>query len=237
MYLLGCLLSRLSSCNLRASGSAKTTGIAKDFVPTRTIAFFDQRLEDRVMSYRNLVFSLLLLVGCNDAEAEKKFDFSIQCSSLFFLMAQVDEEEMQPFASLMGKLSELMASLSQEFYSQRQNKSLTNGEFYALRNIEADRLVELFKTDSSQVAGIYARCDAYREKIAKILYGSDKSKIAERINELSLPTNFTLGSEKASVVENVLSLALGNLERLGINSISEFYKSRSESVKSLIKSE
>ena len=170
----------------------------------------------------SLFFALILTINLN-ASDKKVGDFANQCSALFLIMTMLpDDEQWKPFVDNMSNLSETMALLSETIYDEN-NISLTYGELIDLRNIEADKFINMYKANKTNVTKFYARCDKFREDFAyqAMLSPDDDIKI---INALKIPTSIDMSQQKTALIEMILEMSFNQLNAAGIESIVEFYK-------------
>lgn len=170
----------------------------------------------------SLLFAISLTLNLN-ASDKKVGDFANQCSALFLIMTMLpDDEQWKPFVDNMSNLSETMGLLSATIYDEN-NISLTQGKLIDLRNIEADKFINMYKVNKTNVTKFYARCDKLREDFAyqAMLSPDDDIKI---INALKIPTSIDMPQQKTALIEMVLEMSFNMLSDAGIESIVEFYE-------------
>ena len=168
------------------------------------------------------LFAIFLTLNIN-ASDKKVGDFANQCSGLFLIMTMLpDDEQWKPFVDNMSNLSETMGLLSTTIYNEN-NISLTQGKLINLRNIEADKFINMYKVNKTNVTKFYARCDKFREDFAyqAMLSPDDDIKI---INALKIPTSTDMPQQKTALIEMVLEMSFNMLSDAGIESIVEFYE-------------
>ena len=170
----------------------------------------------------SLLFAISLTLNLN-ASDKKVGDFANQCSALFLIMTMLpDDEQWKPFVDNMSNLSETMGLLSSIIYDEN-NISLTQGKLIDLRNIEADKFINMYKVNKTNVTKFYARCDKLREDFAyqAMLSPDDDIKI---INALKIPTSIDMPQQKTALIEMVLEMSFNMLSDAGMESIVEFYE-------------
>lgn len=169
-----------------------------------------------------LLFTIFLTLNLN-ASDKKVGDFANQCSALFLIMTMLpDDEQWKPFVDNMSNLSETMGMLSGTIY-EANNISLTQGKLIDLRNLEADKFINMYKANTNNVTKFYARCDKFREDFAyqAMLNSDDDMKL---INALSIPGSVDMSQQKTALIEMILEMSFNQLSAAGIESIVEFYK-------------
>lgn len=175
-----------------------------------------------------LLSSILIIQPAFSADL-KIADFANKCSALFFLMTMMTDEQWEPFSDNMGQLSETMGLVTAGI-AEKNNRTLTNGELINARNIEADKIIVMYKKSSLPVLELYARCDSFRENLAytAMQYPDDDSLL---FNSLSLPPKkVEMNEQKTALIEMVLETSFGEMNSAGITSIVEFYRKFKESL-------
>lgn len=170
----------------------------------------------------SLLFAISLTLNLN-ASDKKVGDFANQCSALFLIMTMLpDDEQWKPFVDNMSNLSETMGLLSATIYDEN-NISLTQGKLIDLRNIEADKFINMYKVNKTNVTKLYARCDKFREDFAyqAMLIPDNDTKL---INALSIPSSVDMSQQKTALIEMILEMSFNMLSDAGIESIVEFYE-------------
>lgn len=170
----------------------------------------------------SILFATFITLNIN-ASDKKVGDFANQCSALFLIMTMLpDDEQWKPFVDNMSNLSETMGMLSGVIYEEN-NITLTQGKLIDLRNIEADKFINMYKANENNVTKFYARCDKFREDFAyqAMLNPDDDIKI---INALKIPNYLDMPQQKTAIIEMVLEMSFKQLSASGIESMVEFYE-------------
>ena len=171
-----------------------------------------------------LTLSLALTFSISSQAADKRVgDFANKCSALFLLMTMMTDEQWKPFTDNMTQLSQTMGMVTAGI-SEENNIVLTNAELIDARNIHADKIINLYNRNSSDVLKLYARCDKFRENFAyaAMQNSTDDSLL---LNSLTMPPQrVEMTEQKTALIEMVLDTSFEEMKSSGITSIVELYK-------------
>lgn len=174
----------------------------------------------------NIKFTKLILIiifSQNIFASELKIaEFSSKCSALFLLMTMPQEEQLKPFTDNIANLSETMNLIAGVSY-EMSGEDLNNGQVLNRRNIEADKLIKIYKRNPKDVLSLYARCDKFREDFAYAAMQNPENEL-KIINSLSVPDVITMTDQKTGIIEMILDLSFQEMDAAGIDSIVELYK-------------
>ncbi|MDA9705435.1 hypothetical protein N9V57_05325 [SAR86 cluster bacterium] len=176
---------------------------------------------------KSLFLSLIfLLIPYVESRTEDHIDFISDCSSVYFLMAFVEEEELQAYSRHLSDLGEIFLEIAGYIDSLKNNSNKTFGYWTDLRNKKADKIIAKFSSDKEDVINLYMRCDIVRIRMNKIFDKSGKinQELLENfIENFSIPKRIS-SNQKVLQIEQMLDLSMKNLEKYQITSIVEFYK-------------
>jgi hypothetical protein len=173
---------------------------------------------------RKILLILILLFGISAEAADRQVGaFASKCSALFLLMSMLTDEQWKPFADNMTELSNTMSLVSSGI-SEENNKALTYDELIDGRNIQADRIINLYKRNPSDVVELYARCDQFRENFAYAAMQNSSNESA-LLNSLTMPPQIVeMNEQKTGLIDMALETAFADMKASGISSIVELYK-------------
>jgi len=98
---------------------------------------------------------------------ESRADDALTCTGLFYIMTSIPEPE--ELNHLYTKLVMIMREIYANLESDKQNKSLSNGEISKAKDKAALKLGKLYDKYPEKVVDEYIQCNAWRADIAKHL--------------------------------------------------------------------
>lgn len=178
---------------------------------------------------KKILIGLLVFAFEISAVENKVGDFANKCSGLFLIMSMPKGEDWKPFTENMSELSTTMNLVAAGIYERSGNnpfsgtkrekiQKLTNASY-----IEADKMINLYKSNASSILGLYARCDKFREDFAYSAMNNPNSDAAA-LGSLQIPDRQQMNEQKTGLIGMVLDLSFKNLEQAGIDSLVELYK-------------
>ena len=167
------------------------------------------------------ILIILLFVSSTflDSAENKVENFSIKCSGLFYLMTMPQDEQWKPFVDNMSYLSETMSIIASEIY-KKKGQALTRGQMLYKRDVEADKIIVMYKKDIQSTLNLYAKCDKFRENFALIGFRNPNSDEAI-LDKLRIPSVYSMDTQKSEIISMILNISFDTLDSLGITSIVE----------------